>query len=226
MGIALSLQEMKIINYCENKPVVCWEHLAQFGKDPTTIKKATLQKIISDIKRKYREMNVECPLKSSFKDMLDMSAIKDKLEKQMSFPINETLGAAKISLDKKPIQHLVQIKTTPSGNIIPMGPKQILSAQKDFAIDKAWRRVRTRSGIHPLGQDEFLVMNYLVDNAEELIPMEKLRDVVYPNFGSKIPPRWFDSISRMFTKLRKSIPEIRTRLHTIRTDGNTFYMLK
>jgi len=227
MGIALTLQELKIINFCDNKSVVFWEHLAQFGKDPATIKKTTLQKVISDIKRKYKEMNVECPLKSSFKDMNDMSTVQNKLSKQMSLPINETLGVAQISLDsKKPIQHLVQIKTTPSGNIIPVGQEQVLSAQKDFVMDRAWRRVRTKSGIYPLLQDEFDMLQHLVKNAEQLVPMESLKDIIYPNFGSKIPPRWFDSISRMFTKLRKSVPEVRTRLHTIRTDGITFYMLR
>src|SRR5260370_22893103 len=103
--LKLTKQEWQVTNYLigKNNGKVFWEELAQFAKDPQNVKRKTVLKIISEIKKKYLIVGALVPFNVNFGSLTSEPEIKEPL--QIAIPVN------------LPIQNLVQIKRTPAGNM-------------------------------------------------------------------------------------------------------------
>lgn len=195
----LTNKEKKIIDYLTNKKSVAWEELAQFSIDPTNVKLKTIHKTISEIKRKYNMENSPPPFDCKFSYL-------GKEEKQ---PIE---------------QRLVQVRKTPDGNTMVVKEEKP-SVQVDFVLDRNNKSVRTKSGSSKLNDDQWEILSYFDNNPGKIIKISELRDKVkYPNYGSKLPPRWFDAIMRSINGLRRTVPNIKNRLLTTKIDNETSYI--
>ena len=195
----LTVQEQNIVNYLSTKNgIVNWEELVQFAKDPQNIKLKTLQRAVSEIKKKYTSIGIDLPFNVQFSTL-----------------VNPTI---------KTEQKLVQVKRTPDGNV--MLAKDIRHpAQVDFAIDRNNKAVKSKFGYHKLNDDEFDMIKYFDANVGRVIKISELRDKVkYPQFGSKLPARWFDAIMRSINSLRRSVPGLKNRILTTEFDGETSYL--
>ena len=189
----LTKQEQKIVAFLSDKnDAVHWEELAQFAIDPANVKLRTIQKTVSEIRRKYSTDNIPIPFSNNF-----MHLAKE--------------------------QNLVQVKRTPEGNALVV--RDIKPAAKiDFILDRNTKSVRTKWGIYKLGDDEWVMLSYFDSNIGRAIKLSELRDVKYPNYGSKLPPRWFSSIQRTIHNIRRTIPSLQNRLLTTRLDNETSYL--
>jgi hypothetical protein len=200
----LTQQEQNIINFLKDKPEAYWEELAQFSKDPTRVKLKSIKRAVSEIKKKYKDNNMECPIKTKLIRLSDQK-IQDP---ETSIMINN--------------QKLVKV----SRPIIPQDTTK--QCQKDFVINKFNRQVRSKNGVRTLNDDDFFVFEYIYSNPEKVITLEELRDkVVYPQYGSKLPARWWDAIGRRVNNIRRLVPELRDRLMTVKVGQNgTGYLLQ
>ena len=211
--VKLTSQETKVIAFLTTKGdgPIHWEELAQFAKDPQTVKLRTIQKVVSDLKRKYLQANVPFPYNGKF------SSLNAPPKEE---PKPQTIGELiKEKLSEKQEQTLVQVKRTPAGNVIRTdsadGAKPV--AQVDFVLDPLSRRVKTRYGAHLLNEREWDMMKYLHANVGRVIAISELRDkVVYEKYGSKLPPRWFDHIKAIIGNLRAQVPGLRDRILTVK----------
>lgn len=202
----LTNQEINIINYIGNKSEVSWQELAQFAKDPQNVKMKTLQKAVSDIKKKYRDKNLFAPFNCKFINL-----------------------SAKEVFEEIKLPTFVKLRITAGANRVPDTNKD-LDAHIDFQLDRNYRRVKTRSNTVNLSDNEWELFTHLHQNAEKMISIDDMKDVVYKGFGSKTPHNWCDSIKRTLGKLRTNIRELKTegRLVTIMGTNKTptSYMLK
>lgn len=207
INLKLTPQEQKVIRYCTGKDEVNYEELAQFSKDPKSVKLSTIRKIISDLKKKFVDANLPIPFDCKFSTLVKEMKIESKAEESK--------------------QVLVKVVKTPSGNVVPDDGTSLF-AHVDFKLDKNYRKVKTRNGSIELGPQEWEIFSYLHSHAEKPVSLEELKEVVYPKWGSKTPHNWADSISRSLTKIRKNIPELKMngRLLTITSMQGTSYMLK
>ncbi len=293
MSIKLTPQEQSIIKHLSGKTQASWEELAQFAKDPQNVKLRTLQKVVSDLRKKYTDAKVPCPIASV--QLMPLEKLKDQatcatpvrvpisdVYKQLGDPSTWEATAARYheKMNAKPVvkeathpamidlfsnetydkvldmiqdravlpapvpQNLVRLY--PSGQaakhpskpvvvatVAPVAPipppvdASELPAHRDFKLDKATRRVKTKNGSHELRDQEWEIFTHLWKNAEKMVTLEDLRNLIWKNWGSKTPPSWAESISRSLTALRKTIPELKYqgRLLTI-TGQTTAYMLR
>jgi hypothetical protein len=209
--LKLTGQETKVIAFLTTKGngPVHWEELAQFAKDPLTVKLKTIQKVISDLKKKYLVAGVAFPYNGKFVSI----AAPPKEEPKAPTTIGDLI---KEKLAEKQEQTLVQVKRTPAGTVVKVdGDKPM--AHFDFVLDPNTRRVRTKYGFHLLNEREWDVMKYLYANVGKVIPISELRDkVVYEKYGSKLPPRWFDHIKAIIGNLRAQVPGLRDRVLTVK----------
>jgi len=233
-----SEQETKVINYLisRNNSNVYWEELAQFSKDPETVKLKTIKKIVSEIRRKYVTAELAVPFNVSFHTMTP--------EKEGSPPVDAeapettdtqpapalTIGdLIREKLGAEQPQILVQVKRKPSEKkmvVTPPSPATVTPpaptppthvAHADFIMDRNTRRVRTKFGIHNLNDSEWEVFKYFHTNVGKLIPISEIRDkVVYPQWGSKLPARWFDAIMRIINNMRRAVTGLDRRLLTVK----------
>lgn len=203
--VHLTDQEMKIIAYLQPRSgfgkEVAWEELAQFSKDPTTVKMKTIQKAVSEIRRKYQQVGAILPFDARFTTL----APKTPPPAQMDLLLK---GAG---------QALVQIKGTPGGNVIPANSTKH-PAEIDFALDPlGFKRVVTRAGSFQLNDSEWDMFKYLRSNIGRIITISELRDKVqFPNYGAKLPARWFDTIMRVINNLRRQVHGLDKRLLTVK----------
>lgn len=206
--LKLTSQEQKIINYLSSKSEVSWEELVVFVKDPQNVKMKTLQKVVSDVKRKFKEVNLPVPFNCAFKSL---SAI--------DFKINKELVAQ--------IEPVIKLRITVGGNKVP-ATNTNPDAHVDFRLEKLYKRVRTRSDVINLSDNEWELFSYLHENVGKMISLEELKNVVYKGFGSKTPYNWADAIKRTLTKLRTNIKELKSnnRLVTVIGGSTVYYMLK
>lgn len=205
--VRLTAQEKAIHSYIVNKAsrIIYLEELAQFAKDPQNVKCKTIQKTISEIKRKFKVAG-------------QTDAFGNKLFASMA---QETL---QVTAPTPPVQNLVKVKSTPGGNMVRVsGPSAVHPAQADFIIDRLTKSARTKYGNHRLNDSEWDVFKYLHENVGRLITLSELRDkVVYPQYGSKLPARWFDSIMRIVNNLRRQVVGLDKRLLTVKGTETTY----
>lgn len=208
--LKLTGQETKVIAFLNTKGdgPVHWEELAQFAKDPITVKLKTIQKVISDLKKKYLMGGVPFPYNGKFDSITAPPKEESKAPQTIGDLIKEKLAEKE--------QTLVQVKRTPAGTVVKVdGDKPM--AHFDFVLDPNTRRVRTKYGFHLLNEREWDVMKYLYANVGKVIPISELRDkVVYEKYGSKLPPRWFDHIKAIIGNLRAQVPGLRDRVLTVK----------
>jgi hypothetical protein len=201
--VKLTEQECKIISYLEERigQQVAWEELAQFAKDPSTVKLKTIQKSVSEIKRKYMVGGIPLPFNVNFKFLAPKAQPPAQIE----------------DLIKGAEQVLVQVRRTAGGNIVPANSTKS-DAQIDFSIDPlGFKRVKTRSGVYQLNDSEWDMFKYFYNNVGRLITISELRDkLVYPSYGSKLPARWFDAIMRVINHLRRQVNGLDKRLLTVK----------
>lgn len=220
-----------IDNYIKSRSIIFWEELAQFAKDPQNVKIKTMKKVVSEIKRKYKSAGLEPPFEINFRTMTD--SVLEKKESKLSTDINAMeMFSSKSVVGIQSEQVLVKMKRTPTlvpkvmvaslikepvvnPMLAPVAP--IPMAHLDFVLDRNMKRVRTKSGYYNLNDGEWEVFKYFHANVGKLIPISEIRDkVVFPQYGSKLPARWFDAIMRLVNNARKQIPELQRRLLTVK----------
>lgn len=203
-------QELKIINYLNSKTdqEVPWEELAQFAKDPQSVKLKTIKKSVSEIRRKYSTNNLPVPFNVRFISLVEKPA---------------TNVAPVISPKLEPEQKLVRVALGVGGALAKKDETKH-QAQIDFALDHlGFKKVRTRYGSHQLNDNEWDVFKYFYANPGKLISLSELRDnVVFPNYGSKLPARWFDSIMRIVNNMRKQVVGLDKRLLTVKGQETSY----
>lgn len=203
--IKITNQENKIINYLQQRKdqEVGWEELAQFAKDPKSVKLKTIQKSVSDLKKKFVVANQPLPFSVKF------------------------IYLSKKEAEVKPAetQTLVQVKKAADGNMVNSSNKH--AAQLDFTPDPlGFKRVRTRVGVFQLNDSEWDMFKYFYNNPGRLITISELRDkVMYPNYGSKLPARWFDAVMRVINGMRRQVIGLDKRLLTVKA-AETSYLFQ
>lgn len=214
----LTQQEKNILQFLQSKQKIYWEELAQFSKNPSTVQLKTIQKVISDLKKKYRERGLPLPFNTIIERMPTTNEIKQtdttmfngqllvKVNSRKSAPSNVEAQTLTQASDAKPNYNK---EKTNIGLILKYLSKQVI----------------TNSGIFNLNHEEFELLTYFVNNAQKFVSLEELRDqVCFPKFGSKLPSRWFSSIQRRISNIRNQIPETKNRLLTARQDGISGYI--
>lgn len=219
--LKITNQEAQIITHCAGKKVVPWEELAQYAKEPTTVKLKTLQKAVSDLKKKYRDANLPVPFDCSFVSLVSLPA--DQETKPVPAPTVSTQPKTETKLEQK----LVQLRITRGGNRVSADDKTP-DAHIDFKLEPFYKRVRTRTNTINLSDNEWELFKLFHNNIGKKFSIEDLKDIVYRNFGSKTPHNWADAIGGTLTKLRTNIRELKTndRLLTIRGSNITYYMFE
>lgn len=201
--LKITEQDSRIINYLSSKngQEVSWEELAQFSKDPQNVKLNTIKKTISEIKRKYKESMFPLPFNVSFVSLV---------------PVAQQTAKSEVKAEQKLVRVIKE--GSPKANL----PKP--QAQIDFVMDPlGFKRVRTKYGIHQLNDSEWDMFKYLHKNAGKLVSISELRDnVVYPNYGSKLPARWFDAIMRIVNNMRRQIVGLDKRLLTVKSEETCY----
>lgn len=221
MAELFSSQEKIFIDYLSGKENVSWEELAKFSKNPSEVKKKTLQKVISTIKKKCTEAGQPVPFKCNFYEALKPSDNKDVIVVESS-SVAPTIAANAIVTSP-----FVKVRTTRGGNMVPE-TNSALDAHIDFVLDKNYKRVVMRKGKINLSDNEWELFCFFHQNAGKKLSLEQIKEHVYKNFGSKTPYHWAESIKRTMTKLRTNIPELKkdARLLTIVSANTTYYMFE
>lgn len=197
--ISLTPQELKIINFLQTKKSIKVDDLFQFAKPGVKLK--SLQKVISDLKKKYKTAGIsfpQCEIKFSKPEIKETKEIK--------------LGN----------QKLIQVSKKKE-EVIPELPR----FQQDFKLNYNRRQVITREGTFTLdNMDDWEMMKFFWKNPDRRIPIEEMKDLYWHNWGSKTPSRWMDSITRRVTKLRRAVPPLVGRLITVPDPKlGTFYLV-
>jgi hypothetical protein len=208
-SIRLTKQEQCVVDYLcsKNKSKVYWEELAQFAKDPQNVKRKSILRMVSDLKKKFVSADFALPFDVTFASLTAEAAP----------PSSSTANPA--------VQKLVQIKRTPAGNTMQVNAN-LHPAHIDFVLDRNTKRVRTRNGFHQLNDNEWQLFSYIHSNVGRIIPISELRDkVVYPQYGSKLPARWFDGIMRIVNNMRRQVVGLNSRLLTVK-GAETSYLFQ
>lgn len=211
-NLRLTDQEIKVVNYLSplTEKEIPWDLLAQFSKNPNTVKYKSIQKVISEIKRKYRDAGLPIPFKVNIRH----TTLDEKVAVVMA-----------PSSVQSTVQNLVQVKKTPGGNIMIVGSTNTpqSSAQIDFALNVLTKSVRTKSGQYKLNDNEWYIFKYFHENSGRLINISELRDkVMFPNYGSKLPARWLDAIMRVINNLRRQVHGLDKRLLTVKSEETSY----
>ena len=187
----LTEQETKITEYLisKNNQEVYWEELVQFAKDPQSVKKKTLQKVVSNINKKYSGLTR--PFNVIFKSIAD---------KPIYMP------AA--------VEHQKLVKITFGDNIKPIETRH--EVQVKFDINRLTMSVKNTYGEYrKLNLPEWNVFKYLYERPGQEISIDELRDkVVFEKAGSRLPARWYDSIQGIINNIRKQVDGIKWHLKT------------
>lgn len=197
----LTEQESKFLTYIKSKQAnkIAYEEFAQFAKDPQAVKMKTIQRVISEIKKKLSESNSP-----------DVDTIK-----HISF---YSLGAD--SSKPKTIKTSIIIDSPVAGQSLVKIERPKQTVKDEFALDIPNRRVKTKSGSYSLNEREWEVFKYLHENAGRIIKQSEIKDkVLFHNWGSKTPARWFTVIQGVIGNIRKQVTGINTRLLTVRVGG-------
>jgi hypothetical protein len=213
--LKLTDQDRRVVNFltAHNNSEVYWEELAQFSKDPRNVKLKTIQKTVSELRRKYTQAGITVPFNVTFKTLV--------APKTEALIVPEP--TAVVAMATPPVQNLVKIKRTPDGNTIKMNGSNQHPAQVDYALDFNSRRVKTKYGSHQLNDNEWDIMKYMHSNVDRVVTISELRDkVMFPLAGSKLPARWFDAIMRVINNLRRQIPNLNKRLLTVKGEETSY----
>lgn len=202
----LTPQEKNIVDFLVPKREAFWEELAKFCKEPSKVKLRTVQKIVSDIKKKHKDEDLQCPFDCKF------SYLSDPKNQEITPASIFKAAEEKITFNGQQLVKLIR-------PIAPIDPRK--ACQIDFTIKKYQNQVVTKSGVYNLSDDDFQVFEYFYNNPEKIVSLEELRDqVVFPKYGSKLPAKWFFSIQRRINNVRRTVPELKNRILTMKLDNN------
>ena len=219
--LKLTNQEQKVINYLSGKNEVTWEELAQFAKEPQSVKMKTLQKVISDLRRKYTLAGIPAPFTCKFSTLIKQNQAVD-----YSPAASATIGEL-ITEKLAQKQTLIQMRRTVGGKQVPATNTE-LDAHLDYRLDRYNKVViSVERGRIPLTDGEYEIFNLLHVNAGKPVSIEQMKNVRFPP-GEKCPPTWAGQIASCLTKLKKNIPELKSknRLSTVTAATKmTAYML-
>lgn len=213
-SIRLTKQEQCVVDYLcsKNWGKVYWEELAQFAKDPQNVKRKSILRMVSDLKKKFLDANLALPFDVKFASLATEAVASPSPTLQ-------------VAIANPAVQKLVQIKRTPAGNTVQVSANAH-PAHVDFVLDRNFKRVRTRNGFHQLNDNEWQLFSYIHGNVGRIIPISELRDkVVYPQYGSKLPARWFDGIMRIINNMRRQVVGLNSRLLTVK-GAETSYLFQ
>lgn len=219
----LTQQESQVLNFLSQRKEVYWEELAQFCKNPSTVKLKTVQKVISDLRKKFRDSKKDIPFNCTFSSLVPVKEPAKMVATSEKIDFNgQTLVQVKrhstLKVQKEPEETRTVVSVTEVA-------KTDTPAQLDFTLKPYTRQVVTRSGIYALNNDEYDLFNYFSMHRGRFVSLEELRDnVCYPKFGSKTPARWFSAIQRRVGNIRHQIPETRNRLLTAKQNNNSGYI--
>jgi DNA-binding response OmpR family regulator len=219
-------QEFRVIDYLvsKNNKTVYWEELAQFAKDPQSVKLKTIKKTVSEIRRKYANANALVPFNVTFSTITPLAPAQEDETVDIVDP--DSLIQSQVKLDPTVPRPMVKIKRVvdtsdatnkkPSDNAAPSSSHTV-AAHADFVLDVNMKRVKTRTGFYKLNDNEWEVFKYFHTNVGRLVTLSELRDkVVYPQWGSKTPARWFNSIMSIVNNIRRQVVGLDGRLLTVK----------
>jgi hypothetical protein len=224
-GVHLTEQETKLLKFLSNKEIAYWEELAQFSKSPTTVKLKTIRKSVSELRRKFTSAHLPVPFSCQFQSMAT-TANGNKRTPSAS-PNKETMifnGQTLVKIKSSASPPRPSLALVSAEAVMPkITPK---SDPNLFQVNHIAREVLTRSGKYRPNIEDFEILEYLFQQ-KRFVSLEELRDkVVYPNFGSKTPTRWFNSIQSRVNNIRRQIPEAKNRILTVRCDMMTGYLFQ
>jgi hypothetical protein len=210
-SLKLSPQYEKIIAFCAGKEKVNFEELVQFSKDPSNVKLKTMQRAVSDIKKMFKDHALPDPFTCKFGVLVET-------KKQVVLTLVPSVPQE---------QELVRMRTTIGGRKVRADDPRT-DTQIDFEPTPNYKGVKTRDGLIKLSDNEWEIFCYLYQKAGKRVSIEELKDVVYKNYGASTPHCWSDSIRRTISKLRRNIPDLKTknRLVTIVCRDTTYYVLE
>ena len=212
MPVQLTPMENNVFHYLlKNKEeVVYWEQLVQFAKDPQNVKPKTIKNVVAEIRRKHRLAGEPDPIKVKFAFLTDKNSSGTEKIPEVTTKV-ETNNMVKV------------VRSLESGKMVDASTvAQLSPVEKDFIIERNYKRIRTKSGVANLAWQEWEIFCHLHKNHDRIVSMEELKKMLYPS-ESKCPASWGESIARSFTRLRRSIPELKNgRLVTVLGKG---YML-
>lgn len=245
MLLSLTPQEIKIINYLQDKKQIFINELFQFSKPDVKVK--TLRRAISEIKNKYKQAGMSFPeteIVFDVKDTLELETALDEvlidrspkenepvlIHNPPSAPVQPAYRATSQLGEQMLIQYKKKTASEIGGTVVvtaKIDPKKLEEAvkqpaveqkqfQTDFKLNFNNRQVNTKHGIITLDNvEDWELMKYFHSNPERDIPIEELKDIYWHNYGSKTPSRWMDAILRRVNKLRRAIPLLVGRIITI-----------
>jgi hypothetical protein len=204
VSLKLTPQEQNVINFLVPKQHCSLEELSQFSKDPTSVKEKTLMKIVSDLKKKFTSAGVAVPFNCQIVKVPPKPAVVEEVR------MRKTIGGKLVRLDDH----------TPDLHI-------------DFQLKKASNldgspnnQIKTNNGWVRLNESVFELMELFYNNPGVCFSKEDLKNAMWPQWGSRTPASWWGNLGGRMTSLRTSVPEIKTRLFTIKIGGETNYMMK
>lgn len=231
--LRLTEQEIKVTNYLQakNNQEISWEELVQFSKTPQSVKKNTIQKVVSEIKRKYVRAGLNVPFSVTFKNMTALPICNEDRQAQNLFKESVVTRPLNFKFDPMQVERLNEAldKSEQKFIKIPRLEPKSHQAQLDFILDVFSKRVRTKYGYKQLGDAEWDVFRYIHANPGRIISINELRDkVVFPQYGSKLPPKWYDTVMRIVNNLRRQVDGLKVRLMTIGAfnSGETGYIFQ
>jgi hypothetical protein len=211
--LKLSDQEQKIINYLATKEQVAWEELAQFGKNPTSVKRVTLLKVVSELRKKYASVGLATPFNCKFVDLNKTVQVKTNSASPEIIPAKVVAPA------------VVQMRKTLGGKMV-RADDHTPDAHLDFVLDNFNKRVKTKSGWIALNESNFELFQIFHQNVGTPLSKEDLKNKVWPQWGSKVPASWWTNLASRMTDLRTYLPELKFRLNRIVIDGESSFMLR
>lgn len=220
----LTQQESQVLSFLSQRKEVYWEELAQFCKDPSSVKLKSVQKVVSDLRKKFRDNNQPVPFNCTFRSLVSKQEPPKMVATSQTVQFNgQQLVQVKRQAHIKPVVDIIKALTDQP--TVPQKIENPTAQQLDFALKQYARQVVTRSGIYSLNSDEYELFDYFMSNRGRFVSLEELRDnVCYPKFGSKTPARWFSAIQRRVGNIRHQVPETRNKLLTAKQNNNSGYI--
>jgi hypothetical protein len=230
--------ELKVIDYLAPRSNVYWEELAQFAKDPQSVKLKTIKKTVSEIKRKCTEAGSPIPFNVVFFSMLDKQEekpVEETFADENIFITPDNDGTIPVSPELTKTQNLVKlIRSTPVVPSVPAVSNQTTTTPtsepavlSEFRIDRNYKSVRTKYGNHLLNDREWDVFKYFYANVGRVIPQSELKEkVTFAQWGSKTPARWFNIIGGIIGRLRRQVPGLNNHLLTVKGVVETGYLFQ
>ncbi len=217
--IHLTEQDKNLVNYLTGKDEVSWEELAQFAKSPTTVKRKSLLRAVSDLRKKYADAGLAAPFNCRFFDLGTMPSA--------NAPSQPVKAVAVVVAPP-----VVQMRKTIGGKLVRADDTKP-DLHHDFQLSKGANcdgspnyQIKTKAGWVRLPESAYELLEIFYASPGVAFSKEDLKNKLWPQWGSRTPPSWAGNLTHRMTDLRTCVPEMKTRLLTIRVNNDTSYMMK